>query len=136
MKKLEIAADSEKLEEVIAFVDEVIDSAGCSTKARRQINMAVEEIFLNISSYSYEEKGGMVLIEIENEQDNTSLTLTISDSGTPFDPLSAEEPDIHQPGRERKIGGLGIMMVKKTMDEIQYEYKDGKNILTIKKNLG
>ena len=95
--------------------------------------MAVEGIFLNISSYSYEEKGGMVLLEIENEQDDTSLKLTISDTGTPFDPLSAEEPDIHQPGRERKIGGLGIMMVKTTMDEIQYEYKDGKNILTIRK---
>ncbi len=105
----------------------------CGKKSRRQINMALEEIFVNIVSYSYEEDHGKVILEISSEPEDPAFVLTFKDRGVPFDPTAMEDPDIHLPGRERKIGGLGIYMVKQYMDEVSYEYAEGMNCLTIKK---
>lgn len=135
MKRLVTEARKEKLSDVLAFVDEELDSAGCSQSARRQINMAVEEIFLNVSSYAYGEEGGRLEVELSIDKEESLLELTFLDSGVAFDPLNREETDIHLPGRERSPGGLGILMVKKTMDDMKYEYRDAKNVLTIKKHL-
>lgn len=135
MKKLCVKAEKDRLDEVLSFVNEEIDAAGSDVKPRRQINMAVEEIFLNVSSYAYEDGDGDVEISIDIEEASGIMSIVFEDQGMPFDPLSKEDPDIHQPGRERRPGGLGIMMVKKTMDEMHYEYRDKKNILTLKKCL-
>ncbi len=135
MKKLLVKAERDRLDEVLSFVGEEIEAAGCDVKPRRQINMAVEEIFLNVSSYAYGDGDGDVEISLEIDEASGILTVVFVDGGMAFDPLSKEEPDVHQSGRERRPGGLGIMMVKKTMDAMKYEYRDGKNILTIRRRL-
>lgn len=134
MKRLTVEADRRRIDEVTNFVDGALASVACEKKALRQINMAVEEIFLNVCAYAYGEEAGNVEIALDID-DAGLMTLCFADSGTPFDPLKKEDPDVHQPGRERKPGGLGIFMVKKTMDDMFYEYRDGKNTLTIKKKL-
>lgn len=135
MKELVIEAKVENLEKVISFVDEELESCGCPIKSQTQVDVAVEEIFVNIASYAYESGVGNVTIRVEVDNDPLSVKLTFLDNGVPFDPLAKEDPDVTLSAMERPIGGLGIFMVKKSMDDISYEYKDGQNILTIKKLL-
>ena len=97
--------------------------------------MAVEEIFVNISSYAYDPDIGVAQIRVETKEDPLSVVLSFIDGGTPYDPLAKPDPNLKIPLKERRKGGLGIFMVKKTMDGIKYEYKDGHNILTITKNI-
>jgi len=98
--------------------------------------VAVEEIFTNIASYAYPDGDGKVQLCMEFSQEEPStMTLRFLDSGIPFDPLAKADPDVTLSAEERQIGGLGIYMVKKTMDEVSYDYKDGKNIFTMKKKL-
>ena len=112
MKKLTVEADRDRIEEVLDFVNAEIMSAECETKALRQIKMAVEEIFLNVCAYAYGEETGNVELSLDID-DGGLMTLCFSDSGTPFDPIKKQDPDVHQSGRERQPGGLGIFMVKK-----------------------
>lgn len=135
MKELTIEAKDENLNTVIAFVDELLEEQECSIKHQMQIDIAVEEIFVNISHYAYQPEVGPATIRVEVTQNPLVVSLTFIDHGIPYDPLKKADPDITLPAEERGIGGLGIFMVKKSMDDIQYEYKDGKNILTIKKNI-
>ena len=134
MKKLEIMAEVENLGEVTAFIDEQLDGADCPMKVKMQLDLALEEIFVNIASYAYAPEKGTATIGIDITEDRRAV-LTFEDSGTPYDPIAREDPDITLPANERQIGGLGIFMVKKTMDDVRYEYRDGKNILTIAKKL-
>lgn len=134
MKKWTVEADRDRVDEVVDFVETEIMSAECEKKAQRQIKMAVEEIFLNICAYAYQGETGSVELTIDID-DNGMMSLCFADRGTPFDPLQKQDPDVHQPGRERQLGGLGIFMVKKTMDDMVYEYRDGQNTLTIIKRL-
>lgn len=132
-RELDIEARTENLEEVLAFVDEELEKHDCGMKAQMQIDIAVEEIFVNIAHYAYNPEVGKAVIRVEVTDQTVSLTFV--DSGTPYDPLAKEDPDVTLSAEERQIGGLGIYMVKKSMDAISYEYKDGKNILNFKKNL-
>ena len=100
-----------------------------------QIDIAVEELFVNIAHYAYGDGTGTVQIQIEITAAPLSAVITFSDSGVPYDPLKRTDPDVTLSAEERTVGGLGIYMVKKSMDSIDYEYKDGKNILRIKKEL-
>jgi anti-sigma regulatory factor (Ser/Thr protein kinase) len=95
------------------------------------MRLSCEEVLLNVVSYAYPDGGGQVDISWEDDTERRLLNVTFEDSGIPFNPLQKEEPDLSVPMRERKIGGLGIMMVRKLMDEVRYAYADGKNRLTI-----
>ena len=135
MKEMEIEAKTENLESVLAFVDEQLEAEDCPPKTQIQIDIAVEEIFVNIAHYAYNPKVGSATIRVEIRRDPLSVVLTFVDQGMQYDPLAREDPDVTLSADERKIGGLGIFMVKKSMDDVKYEYKDGSNILTIVKNL-
>lgn len=134
-RKLDVIAKVENLDSVLAFVEERLKKYGCSSKIQMQIDVAVEEIFVNIASYAYNPKIGSAAISIEVQEKPLSVSITFTDKGVPYDPLKWPDPDITLPAQERQVGGLGIYLVKKSMDDICYEYKDGKNILTIRKNL-
>ena len=99
------------------------------------IDIAAEELFVNIASYAYAPATGNAVIRVAMHEDPPSVEITFIDSGMRYDPLAKPDPDTTLTAGQRRIGGLGIFMVKKTMDSVRYEYKNGKNILTIKKNL-
>ena len=128
-------ADRESYPEILTFVNEALENVPCLEKSRRQIDMAVDEIFTNIADYAYGEESGDVMLTIGFSEDKTEMEMTFVDSGAPYDPLAKEDPDVTLPGRERQIGGLGIYLVKNVMDEMRYEYKDGNNTLMIRKRL-
>ena len=100
-----------------------------------QIDIAIDELFGNIAHYAYTPDVGDATVRVEVTGEPLAVIITFIDGGVPYDPLKAADPDITLSAEERQIGGLGIYMVKKSMDEITYEYKDGKNILSIKKKL-
>ena len=135
MKELNIEAKTENLDDVLAFVNSELESFGCGMKQQMQIELSVEEIFVNIAHYAYTPNIGMAIIRVDVDETNTAI-LTFIDSGIPYNPLEKADPDITLSADERQIGGLGIFMVKKNMDEVIYEHKDGQNILTLKKKLG
>lgn len=135
MKELSIDATIEKLDEVLAFLDGELEAAECPMKEQMQLDVAVEEIFVNIASYAYEPGTGYALIRIDILEDPKRARVTFVDEGIQYDPLKKEDPDITLSAEERQIGGLGIYMVKKSMDSMSYEYKDNKNILIIEKNI-
>ena len=135
MRELEIEAKKENLDQVLEIVDEELERLECTIKEQTQIDIAVEEIFVNIASYAYAPSVGTALIRMEVERDPLAVVLTFEDKGTPYDPLAKEDPSLDHAADETKIGGLGIYMVKRSMDDMKYEYKDGKNILVIKKIL-
>lgn len=133
MKQIKVKADTAELDNVLSFADAILEELGCSVKAQMQIDIAIEEIFVNIAHYAYPESEGDAVIYVEPGE-GPSVTITFEDEGIPYDPLKNEDPDITLSAEDRPIGGLGIFMVKKSMDEVSYEYKDGKNRLTIKKS--
>ena len=135
MKELTIEADVNNLEKVISFVDEQLETHDCSPKIQMQIDVAVEELFVNIAHYAYNPETGPATVRVELQEEPLAVVITFIDNGVPYDPLAKEDPDITLSAEEREVGGLGIYMVKKSMDDIFYEYKDGKNILSIKKEL-
>lgn len=132
MKKMTIEAKREKLPEVLAFLDEVLESMDCGMKQQMQLDIAVEEIFVNIASYAYADENGIADIEIDDETPGI-VSIKFTDSGIPYDPVAKPDPDTSLSADERQIGGLGIYMVKKSMDDMLYERSGDKNILTIKK---
>ena len=133
MRELSVEARVENLEQVLAFVDEEIDRLDCSVKIRTQIDVAVEELFVNIAHYAYNPETGPATVRIEVEKEPPAISITFIDKGVPYDPLAKADPDITLSADDREIGGLGIFMVKKSMDSIDYEYKDGQNTLHIRK---
>ena len=135
MKEIRIEAKVHNLEEVQQFVNEQLIEHGCPAKVRTHISIAVEEIFVNIASYAYHPEKGKAKVRVEVSGDPVSVTITFVDHGVPYDPLAKDDPDVTLSANERDIGGLGIFMTKNLMDDVSYEYKDGQNILTLKKEL-
>ena len=133
--EIEIEALTENLQEVLDFVDAHLERVDCPMKAQMQIDIAVEEIYVNIAHYAYTPKNGKAKIRVETKTDPPAVEITFTDWGVPYNPLTKEDPDVTLSAEERAIGGLGIYMVKKSMDDMRYEYKDGQNILTIEKKL-
>ena len=135
MKDITVDATLDNLEVVQNFVSEELENQGCSMKVMMQIEIAVEEIYVNIVHYAYNPEIGKATIRCEVTDDPMQVIIQFLDSGVPFDPLAKEDADITLSAEERQIGGLGIFMVKQSMDEVSYEYVEGKNVLTIKKVL-
>lgn len=133
--ELDIEAVAENLAEVQSFVDGILESIGCPPKARMNIDVAVEEIFINIASYAYAPEKGKATVRVEVSEDPVTVTITFVDHGVPYDPLAKKDPDIGLPADERVIGGLGIFMTKKMVDDMSYLYDNGRNILTLRKKL-
>ena len=133
MKELTLDAKPESLPELKSFVSAALEELDCPEGARKQLLIVADEIFANIANYAYGGGEGSASVRLEAGTEPRSVVLTFTDSGVPFDPLTAGTPDTSLKARERKIGGLGIFMVRKLTDEIGYEYADGKNILRIKK---
>ena len=135
MKELTIAATVENIGTVTDFVNEQLEALDCPMKAQMQIDIAIDELFGNIAHYAYNPEVGSATVRVEVTEDPLAVIITFIDKGVPYDPLAKADPDTTLSAEERDIGGLGIYMVKKSMDDVTYEYKDGQNILAIKKNL-
>ena len=133
--ELVIKADRNNLEEVQAFIDQKLEEVNCSMKVQTTIDIAVEEIFVNIASYAYENNEGDASIQVVMNDNPLSIEISFIDSGKEYNPLAKPDPNTSLSLMERQKGGLGIFMVKKSMDDMTYEYKGGKNILKIVKNL-
>ena len=133
MSILQVKAEDMQLHTILAYIDAQLENAGCPKRTGMQIAIAAEEIFVNIAHYAYDGKKGDVIVRINMTSDREGISITFEDNGTPYNPLTREDPDIDLCAEQRKIGGLGIYIVKKSMDEILYEYRDGKNQLTIRK---
>lgn len=135
MKELTVEATVESIPVITEFVDGQLEQLGCPMKAQAQIDIAIDELFSNIVHYAYHPGTGPATVRIEVVEEPLSVIITFIDQGVPYDPLAKEDPDVTLSAEERDIGGLGIYIVKKNMNEITYEYKDGKNILRIRKEI-
>ena len=112
MEELTLQATVENLDRVLAFVEEKLESKQCSMKILMQVQVAVEEIYVNIAHYAYESEIGMATIRVEVGGEPLQVKITFIDNGTPYDPLKKEDPDTTLSAEDRQIGGLGIFMVK------------------------
>ena len=135
MKELKIDATIQNLDEVLAFLDGELEAMECGMKEQIQLDVAVEEIFVNIANYAYSPNIGTATVRVEVMGDPPAVDITFIDGGVPYDPLAKPDPDITLGAEERQIGGLGIFIVKNTMDDMKYEYRDGSNILRLIKNI-
>ncbi|MBE6990339.1 MAG: STAS domain-containing protein [Ruminococcaceae bacterium] len=133
--ELEVEAVTENLPAVQSFVERHLEAVDCPPRALLQIGVAVEEIFVNIANYAYAPDKGKATVRVEVSEEPITVTITFMDHGVPYDPLAKDDPDVTLPAQDREVGGLGIFLTKKTMDDVTYEYRDGQNILTLKKNL-
>lgn len=136
MEEMTVNATVENIEKVTDFVNTTLESYDCPMKAMTQIDIAIDELFGNIAYYAYNPDVGPATVRIEVIDKPLSVVITFVDNGVPYDPLAKSDPDITKSAEEREIGGLGIYLVKKSMDDVSYEYKDGQNILRIKKTIG
>lgn len=135
MAELIVPAKVTELDRVIDFVNVRLERLNCNEFDRAAIDIAVEEIFVNIAHYAYEfDKEGEAVVRATVQKDPAKIVLQFIDSGTPYNPLEREDPDVELALDDRQIGGLGIFIVKESMDAVYYEYSEGKNILTIEKN--
>ena len=135
MKEITVDATIENMNTVTAFVDDFLDQIACPMKSRIQINIVIDEIFGNICHYAYKDSVGSVTVRVESGNTPKAVFLTFTDNGIPYNPLETEDPDITLSSEERKIGGLGIYLVKKNMDEMKYEYVNQQNRLWMEKRL-
>ena len=135
MKELTVQALVENVETVTDFVNEELEAIDCPMKAQMQIDIAIDELFSNIANYAYNPEVGSATVRVEVQEDPMAVIITFVDQGIPYDPLSTSDPNTSLSADDRAIGGLGIFMVKKTMDDVAYEYNNGQNILKIKKHI-
>lgn len=115
------------------LADGVLEELGCPAKAKAQLDVAIDELFSNIARYAYAPGEGRATVRVEAFENPRAVELTFIDSGVPYDPLAREDPNTRLPIEKREAGGLGVFIVKKTMDAVSYEYADGQNILRIRK---
>ncbi|MBQ8136985.1 MAG: ATP-binding protein [Clostridia bacterium] len=135
MKEIKLTAKVENLPKLMAFIDAELEAVDCSMKAQMQIDVAVDELFANIASYAYAPGTGQAAIRFDYDKASRTVTIAFWDSGVPFDPLAKADPDVNATAEEREAGGLGIFLVKKTMDHVEYRYTNGSNVLTIQKQI-
>ena len=136
MRELNVEASLDKIEAVTDFVNAQLAALDCEEHTRIQVDVAIDELFGNIARYAYSPRTGPVTVRVGVEDEPRCLCVTFIDQGVPYNPLTAKFVDTtHLPAKQRPIGGLGLYMVKKTMDDISYAHRDGKNILTIRKRV-
>ena len=128
-------ADTAALDAVLSFTEEQLEQFSCPPALTMSLTMAIEEMFVNAAYYAYPDGGGSIQLAIAFESDSRTVTFRLTDSGIPFDPLARPAPDLSIPAAERPVGGLGIYMMRKTMDEVQYERIGEQNVLTMRKIL-
>ncbi|MBR1408576.1 MAG: ATP-binding protein [Clostridia bacterium] len=136
MQEMTVSATMDQIGPVTEFVNTQLAQLACPERIRIQVDVAVDELFGNIVRYAYGSGTGPATVRVDVEDEPLRVIISFVDNGVPYDPLSAEFADTtHLPAKERPIGGLGLYMVKKTMDDISYCYRDGQNILTIRKSI-
>ena len=129
-------AEMEYWDEILNFLDVYLEPMDGSEQMKDQVRISVEEIFTNIASYAYGEERGNVEIGCCAETEDTNVfRVSLKDWGYAYNPFERPDPSFDIPFEERRIGGLGIYMVKTFMDHVEYRYEDGCNIITIGKKL-
>ncbi len=134
MREMSAAATVDNIEVVTAFINAELERMNCPEKVIYQIDIAVDELFGNIARYGYDAGEGPVTVRIEEAEAPRGVVITFIDQGIPYNPISAKAPDVTLKASMRPIGGLGVYMVKKSMDEVDYLREDGCNRLSIRKN--
>ena len=127
----EFKANTKELNNVISYLDDYLNENNISKKIVNQLELVIEELFVNICNYAYEGKSGYFKITLENN--DNKIIITLEDEGIKFNPLEKEEPDTTLSIEERNVGGLGILLAKKNLDNIKYRREDNKNILILEK---
>ena len=130
-----LPAAVENIGKITAFVEGKLEERDCPLKKTMEISMAADEVLANVAMYAYAPGTGDVTVEFGFEEESRTVSVTFIDGGVAFDPLAKEDPDVTLPAEQRKIGGLGIFLVKKTMDEVTYKREDNKNVLCIRKKI-
>ena len=133
MKRMNVDATVQNIDPVTEFICTELKTCGCGDRALLQIAVAIDEIFGNIAHYAYAGEKGCVDVQVDVQ--NGLAEITFTDEGVPFDPLKSEDPDVTLNVEDRDIGGLGIFLVKKTMDSLEYERRDGRNVLKFTKRI-
>ena len=134
-KKIEVPADMEYLDDVMDALHGILSDEHVDEELVMKMELAVEEMYTNIANYAYKDGKGNAEVNCVLSDDPREATIVFSDCGVPYNPLERTDPDVTLSAEERPIGGLGVFLTKKLMDSVSYEYKDGKNILTIKKRV-
>ena len=135
MKEITVPATVEYVEAVTEFVNGQLNALHCPLPVRTQIDIAIDELFSNIARYAYDPEEGFATVRLDVTEDTPGVIITLIDRGKPFNPLNTADPDTTLAAKQRRIGGLGVFMVKKTMDDVSYERRDDMNILTIRKKI-
>jgi len=130
MKELTLDATVQNIETVTDFVNAALEEWDCPMKAQMQIDVVIDELFGNIAQYAYAPRIGTATVQVELLEDPRGVKLTFIDGGKPYNPLSSDDPDVTLSAEARGVGGLGVFLVKKTMDEVAYTYENGQNVLT------
>ena len=135
MQELNLEASVANIPAVTDFVNAILEELDCPIKAQLQIDVAIDELFSNIAYYAYPDGAGEATVGFDFDPSTGFAAITFTDHGVPFDPLWSADPDTTLGPEERAVGGLGIFLVKKTMDEVSYRYADGANRLRILKRI-
>ena len=135
MKEWTFEASIDRIPWLTEQVDGLLESLDCPMRAQMQIDVAIDELLANIASYAYGTGKGEVTVRFDFEPGDRTVVLTFIDSGIPYDPLAKPDPDVTLEVDKRSVGGLGIFLVKKTMDDMTYARLDGRNVLTIHKRI-
>jgi len=136
MKEIIVPANPDNIAIVTEYINAELEAAGCSEHDRVQIDVAVDEVFGNIAKYAYGREEGTVTIRVEVSGDPSAVSITFIDHGIPYNPLENKAPDTTLKAKDRRIGGLGVFITKRIMSDVNYEYKDESNQLTIRKVIG
>ena len=137
MKEIVIDAKRENLPILFDFLTDSLSPYSKDKRTIRKVKLCAEEAFMNIASYAYNPDTGPAKVSIDTlgSPYPIKIEMVFTDKGKPFNPLTIAPPDIESGLEDRKIGGLGIFLIRKEMDEILYEYRDGENVLTMKKTI-
>ena len=135
LKTIVAEAITDSILPITEFADRELAARDCPVRQLMQIRVAIDEIISNIAYYAYPGKRGKVTVSFAFEEESRTAVLTFTDSGIPYDPLQYAEADVSLPASKRQIGGLGIFLVRKTMDSVSYRRENGMNILCIRKQI-
>lgn len=133
MAQMTFPATLDNIDAATDFMNGILESAGCPMRTQMKLAIALDELMSNVARYAYAPGTGDVTICVEVPEAPRRAVVTLTDSGVPYDPLQKEDPDVTLSAEERGIGGLGIFIVKQSMDEMTYAYEDGRNVVTIVK---
>ena len=135
MKTMTLPAVLESIPPITEFVDAELDRLDCPMKAQMQLDIVIDELFSNIARYAYPDGPGEATVSIDFAPETRTVSLVFADSGIPYNPLEKEDPDVTLPLEQRSIGGLGIFLVRKNVDDMRYTRQNGQNILTVLKRI-